>query len=588
MGLFPQSFVDDVKQQADIVTVIQDYVPLKKGGATYKGLCPFHNERTPSFHVNKDKGFFHCFGCGAGGDVIKFLELHDNVSFPDAVTLLAQRFGMTVPELEQSDEQRASAAERESLIKANEAAAAWFRAQLAAPAGSRAREQLADRAIAPETMATLGLGLAHGDRAGLMDGLLAQGFSEQLLVRAGLLYQRDDRSPIDRFRSRLMIPIRRDSGAVIAFGGRATLPDQQPKYLNSPETPIYSKSRVLYGLDLAKHGIRKSSFAVLVEGYFDLAQLVQAGFDNVVASCGTALTSQQARLLRRFTDRVVLSFDPDAAGQGAAAKSCELLVAEGFDVNVAVLPTGQDPDTFVRTHGPRAYAELLRTSQPCLDYLIDRAGAQHNLQTDDGRIRFLNKMLPVAARIPEAAARDRFADRLAFKARVTDDVVRAEIRRAAVERRTEVPPDRLVAPGKSTRAENGLIWWLIHRPADAVLALEDLKPGDIEGLATRSLLDLACKLKDDRGFTPSVFLERLDQKEAQAVAAIASQSAPPVNEVVECVHAIKRLRYERERADVQREIDRLQQESAARHDRDIDELWAKKRELSQRIERLTL
>ena len=361
MPLFPQQFIDDLKHHADIVVVIQDYVSLKKAGATYKGLCPFHGEKTPSFHVNRDKGFFHCFGCGVGGDVFKFLELHEKVGFQDAVKQLAQRFGMTMPELEQNDEQRASAAEREGLLKVHEAAAAWFREQLASPAGARIRQQIADRGVTDATSEALGLGFAPPGRDALKQALLKQGFSQALLLRAGLLVQRDDGSVIDRFRNRLMIPICRDTGSVIAFGGRALDADQQPKYLNSPETPIYSKGRTLYGLNLSKAAIRQGGFAVLVEGYFDFAQVYQAGFQAVVASCGTALTPAQAQQLRRFTGKVVLSFDPDAAGQGATAKSCEMLVAEGFEVNVAILPAGEDPDTYVRKHGPQGYGERLRT-----------------------------------------------------------------------------------------------------------------------------------------------------------------------------------------------------------------------------------
>jgi len=364
LGLFPQQFVDDLKHHADIVAVIQDYVSLKKSGATYKGLCPFHGEKTPSFHVNKDKGFFHCFGCGVGGDVFKFLELHDKVGFQDAVRQLAQRFGISLPEMEQSDEQRANAAEREGLLKVHDAAALWFRAQLASPVGARIRRQISDRGISDATSEALGLGFAPSAREGLKQALVEQGFSQGLLLRGGLLVQRDNGSVLDRFRNRLMIPISRDTGSVIAFGGRAVDPDQQPKYLNSPETPIYSKSRTLYGLNLSKAAIRTGGVVILVEGYFDFAQVYQAGFQAAVASCGTALTSAQAQQLRRFTGKVVISFDPDAAGQVAAAKSCELLVAEGFEVNVAILPAGEDPDTYVQKHRREGYRERLSQSKP--------------------------------------------------------------------------------------------------------------------------------------------------------------------------------------------------------------------------------
>ena len=587
MALYPQSFIEDVKHQADIVTVIQDYVSLKKAGAKYKGLCPFHGEKTPSFTVDRDKGFFHCFGCQAGGDVIKFIELHEKVGFMDAVKQLAQRFGMQVPELEQTDEQRASAADRESLLKIHEVAAAWFRDQLATPAGIRIRKLITERGLTEETSAALGLGFAPPARDGLTQALRKQGYSAALMVRAGLTVQRDDGSVMDRFRNRLMIPICRDTGSVIAFGGRALDADQPAKYLNSPETPIYTKSRTLYGLNLAKTAIRQGGFAVLVEGYFDFAQVFQAGYQSVVASCGTALTPQQAQQLRRFTSKVVLSFDPDAAGQGATAKSCEMLVSEGFDVNVALLPPGEDPDTFVRRHGRQGYGERLLKSQPYLEYLVDRSARGLNLNTDEGRVKFLSEMLPVASRIPDAAMRDRFGDRLAFKARVTDDVVRAEIRRAAVQRQTSVTRRELPSLGQVTKAEKGLIWFLIHDPAHGLSAVRSLDVADFDALSTRSVLDLVRKLDEDSSFSPSMLLERLSMGEAQLVTAIASETEPPVHEAEDCARALQRARYERERGAVQREIDRLQQLGATEHGDAINALWARKQDLLRRITELS-
>jgi DNA primase len=586
VALYPQQFIDDLKRHADIVLVIQDYVSLKKSGASYRGLCPFHGEKTPSFHVNREKGFFHCFGCNVGGDVFKFLELYEKTGFQEAVKRLAQRFGLSVPEPEQSDEQRASATEREGLLKANQAAAVWFREQLASPAGARVRSQIGGRKVSSATAEALGLGFAPSGRDGLKRALLGQNFSEALLLRAGLVVQRDDGSVVDRFRNRLIIPICRDTGSVVAFGGRAVEADQQPKYLNSPETAIYSKGRMLYGLHLSKAAIRQGGFAVLVEGYFDFAQVYQAGVQAVVAACGTALTPAQAQQLRRFAGKVVLSFDPDTAGQGAAARSCEMLVAEGFEVNVATLPEGDDPDSFIRKVGPAGYVERLRHSVPYLEYLLDRVGAGHNLNTDEGRVRFVSEMLPIAGRIPDAAMRDRFADRLAFKAKVTEEVVRAEIRKAAVQRQPTVARTELPSFGRVTKAEKGLIWWLVHRPEGAMPSIALLDDQDTEDLQARTVLDLARKLKEDKGFSPSVLLERLNLAEAHLVTGIASEREPPVHDPEDCARMIKRLRYERERAAVQREIDRLQQLGAAEHGAQIDALWARKRDLLQRIDGL--
>ena len=588
MALYPQTFIDDLKHHADIVTVIQDYVSLKKVGATYKGLCPFHGEKTPSFHVNRDKGFFHCFGCGVGGDVFKFLELHDKVGFGEAIKQLAQRFGLSLPQLEQSDEQRANAAERETLLNIHEAAAVWFRAQLELPAAARIRQQIAGRDVSPDASTALGLGFAPPSREALKQALTKQGFSQALLLRAGLLVQRDDGSVIDRFRNRLMIPICRDTGSVIAFGGRAVDSDQQPKYLNSPETPIYSKGRTLYGLNLAKAAIRERKFAILVEGYFDFAQVYQAGYQCVVASCGTALTPQQAQQLRRFTGRIVLSFDPDAAGQGATARSCEMLVDEGFDVNVAMLPAGEDPDTFIRRRGKQAYGELLKTSKPYLEYLLDRVAAGYDLNTDEGRVKFVGEMLPIAARAPDAAMRDRIADRIAFKARVTDEVVRAEIRRAAVRKQPEMPRRAAVTVfGQVTKAEKGLIWSLVHDPAPALAALEWLEPEDFQGPAAGPVLDLARKLNEDRGFSPSELLERLGTEDRQLVTAVASEGQPPTLSLEFCVRTLRKSRYERDRAAVQREIERLQSNGGGDNEQ-LTALLARKGDLGRRIQALVI
>src|SRR3954465_12011036 len=466
MALFPVSFVQDLKSQADIVQVVQERVPLRRSGVAWKGLCPFHGEKTPSFQVNGDKGVFHCFGCGVGGDVIKFVELYEKVTFPEAVRQLAGRFGMTVPEPQDSKEEADTQRDREALLKVHEVAAAWFREQLATPAGAPARRQLQERGLTTETIELIGAGYAPSSREALKARLVKEGFSMPLLLRTGLLVQRDEGTVLDRFRNRLIIPIHRDNGAIVAFGGRAMESGQQPKYLNSPETAIYVKGRTLYGLHLSKSSIARAKHAVMVEGYFDFAQAYQAGITNVVASSGTALTPPQAKLLKRFASKVVLSFDPDAAGQGAAARSSELLVTEGFQVNVAVLPAGDDPDNFIRRQGAAAYQELLRTSRQYLEYLLDRTAADEDLSTDEGRRSFLGKMLAVAARIPDAAQRDQFADRLSHKARITEEVVRAEIRKAAVERQTDVEEvqRRVPALGQVKVAERGLIWAIVRQP----------------------------------------------------------------------------------------------------------------------------
>jgi DNA primase len=586
VGIFPSAFIDQLRTQVDIVQVVQDHVSLKKAGTSYKGLCPFHSEKTPSFHVNRDKGFFHCFGCGVGGDVFKFLELQERMAFPEAVRYLAGRLGLEVPDTVAGDDRRADAADREALLKMHETAQAYFSEMLRAPAGSRARQQLRERGVSNDTVQRLGLGFAPNGRDELWTRLTAQGFRPALVLQSGLVVQRDDGQVVDRFRNRLMVPICRDSGSTVAFGGRAMNVDQVPKYLNSPETAIYTKGRTLYGLNLTKGEIRRLGYAVIVEGYFDFAQLVQTSIGPVVASCGTALTAPQAQLLRRFTSKVILSFDPDAAGQVAAARSCELLVSEGFDVNVAVLPHGEDPDALVRGRGRQAYLDLLKGSRPYLEYLLDRTAAQHDLQNDEGRRQFLAAMLAVAARIPDAAARDQFGDRLAHKARITETVVRDEIRKAAVSRQTTLTARELPAFGQVKQAERGLIWALLNEPERGLLALQELEDADLQGLASRGVLETAKSLAEGAVSTiPSALLERLSTLEAQLVTGIATEPVAPAP-AIECGKALKRLRYERERAAVQREIDRLQGLGADQHDTEIDVLWQRKKDLLQRIEAL--
>lgn len=581
---FPPQFIDDVRAAADIVAVVSDSVSLRKVGTSYKGLCPFHGEKTPSFHVNRDRGFFHCFGCGVGGDVFKFVELTDKVGFAEAVKQLAQRFGIPIPELDTTDAGREHLAERESLLKMHEIAAAFFREQLDSPAGTRVRAYMeSQRGLTSATIDALGLGYAPQARDLLRQRLLSTGFAPAALARSGLVSRRDDGSEVDRFRNRLMVPIARDTGSVVAFGGRALDADQAPKYLNSPETPIYIKSRTLYGLNLTKADIRKAGFAIIVEGYFDFAQVYQAGGLPVVATCGTALTPQQAQTLRRFAPKAVLNYDADSAGQTAAARSSEILVAEGFDVNVTVLPAGEDPDTFLQRRDREAYIARLRESRPYGDFLLDRASAEHDLNRDDHRREFLSRMLAVAARIPDATARDQFADRLAQKARVTEDVVRAEIRKAAVARRTTVDFGRaaqLAAPVRASERE--LLWSLVHEPELVIPALLNVQDIDIKGLRSFDVLVSARELaRESPDAIPSGLFGRLREEDARFLTAIAAQAAPPSRGAEHCLLDLRLQRFRRELSHIQDTISRTQ--SLAGSADEITALLARKMRLSREI-----
>ena len=587
MGRFPPHFVEDLKAHADIVQVVQDAVPLRKAGSTYKGLCPFHSEKTPSFHVNPDKGFFHCFGCGVGGDVVKFVELQEKLGFPDAVRLLAQRFGLQVPETDDPARDAAADARREGLLKVHSLAAAFFSAQLATPAGARAGAHLAARGIRPETIERLGLGYAPAGRSSLKQHLLDAGQPPDLLLASGLVVERDGGQVLDRFRNRLMIPICRDSGSVVAFGGRALESGQQPKYVNSPETPLYTKSRTLYGLHLTKSAIRRLGYAVMVEGYFDFAQVVQAGVQPAVATCGTAVTAQQARLLRRFASKVIVSFDPDAAGQNASARTGELLLGEGLDVNVAELPPDQDPDTCVRERGGAYYVERLRTSRRYVDYVLDKAAGARDLSRSAQRKAFLSDMLAVAARMPEAAARDEFADRVAHRAGIMEDVVRNDLRRLAVKRRTTL--DGAVSESIEptvTHAERGLIWATMRETAAALRALADTEPADFEGLATEPILGVAKTLAEwPADAVPQALLERVSAGEAALVERIARAPRAPAD-VADCVGTLRRRRFRRELGALQEAIDRCQRAGTPGAEDEMLALLQRKQDLLQHPEAL--
>ncbi len=586
MPLFPDTFVQDLKAQVDIVSVIGEVTPLKKAGVAWKGLCPFHQEKTPSFSVNRDKGFFKCFGCGAGGDVVKFVELHQKVQFPEAVRWLANRIGLVVPEAETGPADRAAAAEREALLRLHQEAVAFFREQLATPAGARARRELESRGLTPATIETFRYGYAPAAGRDTLQARFARlGVAPDLQVRSGLVAEREGRGLVDYFRNRLMVPIARENGDVVAFGGRALEPGQVPKYLNSRETPIYTKGRTLYGLDVTKGAIRKHNYSVLVEGYFDLAQVWQSGVQPVAALCGTALTVAQARTLKRLASKVVLSLDPDAAGQGAAARSSELLVAEGFQVNVALLPAGSDPDTYIRKAGAQAYRERLTGSRSYLEFLLDRAAAGLDLNRQDNRKRFLDNMLTVAATIPDAAIRDQFADRLAHKARITESIVRDEIRKAAGARRTQAPAVAVPAVARLRPAEQGLLWTLMHRPVEGLAAVGQLDPEDLEGLLAAPVLRLVWSLSEmPPELLPELLLDRLNEGE-RALVERARDADAPAAPPAECVNALKRLRVDRERAEVQEQIDRLQA-GARLDDEALARLWTQKQTLVRRLEDL--
>ncbi|HEX3105807.1 MAG TPA: DNA primase, partial [Terriglobales bacterium] len=395
-------FKETVRQQADIVRVIGDYIQLKKAGAqNFIGLCPFHGEKTASFSVHATRQFFHCFGCGKSGDVFKFIQEREQISFPEAIKLVAEKMGIPLPKMQYNSESEAEdAGKRGKLMEMQEKACRFFEMELKRPEAAQAREYLASRGLKEETIKTFRIGFAPDSGFTLKDRFKTE-FSEEMMRASGLFSFKEGSegnaaAMYSKFRNRIMFPIANENGKIIAFTGRTLAKDEKsgPKYLNSPETPIYSKSRVLYNLDRAKEAIRKLGYVIIVEGQMDCIAVYSAGFHNVAASSGTAFTETQVRLLGRFSKDIVVNFDPDTAGAAATDKSLGMLLEEEFNIRVLRLEAGFDPDLFIRKNGAEAYAKALKGSTKYFDYLVDRALKLFPTRSPEGKKNAVNFLLP--------------------------------------------------------------------------------------------------------------------------------------------------------------------------------------------------
>ena len=426
-------FVEHLKSQVDIVQTIQTYVKLKRAGRRYTGLCPFHSEKSPSFSVNPDLQFYHCFGCKAGGDVLKFVEQIEHVSFYEALKLLAERNGIPMPK--RAEYADAESKLRGAVMQMHEIAEQEFRELLQSPQGSEARSYIARRGLSPEMIERFGLG--YSDRSGrwLVRALDRHSFSPEQLDASGLVMKRENGGGYyDRFRNRLMFPIHNESGKVIGFGGRALEAEDNPKYLNSPETPIYKKSNVLYNLHRAKEGIRKSDRTILVEGYMDAIGVYAAGVSEVVASCGTALTNPQVRMLKRHSSNITVNFDPDAAGDNAAERSIKMLLDESMHVRIMELDEDLDPDEYCKKHGGEVYQERSRAAKTYFYWLADRARSRYDVRSSEGRVAVFQFLLPAIQGLPDKLERAAVANDVASYLGIDSGLVLENFRKMAVER----------------------------------------------------------------------------------------------------------------------------------------------------------
>jgi DNA primase len=550
------SFAERVKQQADIVRVIGEYVRLKKSGQSFTGLCPFHQEKTPSFNVHPVRQIYHCFGCGVGGDVFKFVMEMDKVTFPEAIRTVAEKCGIAIPRpRERSPEERKENQQRSVLVEMHREAAAFFARQLQESGeGKVASAYLEDRGLDREALTQFGLGYAPSAGDALLRHLKTK-YPEKLLEVSGLFSRHEGGRPYDRFRRRIIFPIPNESGKIIAFGGRA-MGDDMPKYMNSPETPIYSKSNVLYHLDRAKETLRQKDFAVLVEGYMDAIAVARAGIANVVASCGTSLAEPQIRLLGRFTRRVIVNYDPDTAGQAATERSLTLLLEKEFDVRVLALPGRADPDKFLREQGADAYRKLLAAAPPYLDYLIGRARLMDRT-TAAGRVAALNFLMPYVQRLPDRLLRSEWATRIASELRVDEPVLRESLRRAAAERRSEVKPKAELLGPAVKPAERQLMKMLIESEGFRErLAREIAATGLHRGLETERIFEALISKVEERP-DPAALAASLEERDRRLLFGVLFEASEEGTwEAAEsCLDVLRGLRIEQELAELQRRID---------------------------------
>ncbi len=531
-------FAQSVKQQADIVKVIEGYIRLRKSGAqNYSGLCPFHKEKSPSFSVHAVRQFYHCFGCGVSGDVFSFVGKIENVGFPEAVRIVAGKCGIPLPKREfSSPEEAAGARLRGKLLDLHETAAAWFEEQLKGPEGAVAREYLAGRGLDARGIKEFRIGYAPDSFNALRDRL--KGIADEETLRASGLFSSKEQGdgtqgPLyDRFRKRVMFPICNESGRVIAFTARTLETGEKAgaKYINSPETPLYSKSLVLFNLDKAKTAIRQMEFALLVEGQMDCISVYLRGIKNVIATSGTAFTEQQVAILKRHTQNVAVNFDPDTAGANAAEKSIALLTEEGFAIKIVTLDGGLDPDRYIRERGVEAYIAAVRAARRQSDYLIERARQMFPGATAEQKVKAMNYLLPHIRRIPERLTRDQFAGDAAQKLGIDSAVLREELRQAALKRRDHIE----VRTTSLTEVERVLLRALaVTDPefeesrrvaADAVTR----QPQFFEGLPTFQTL----RLLADRGARDPMDVVEDPAQRALLAEALLAETEPPSDATV--------------------------------------------------------
>ncbi len=591
------NFAQALKGQTDIVKIIGEYVKLRKAGArNWTGLCPFHQEKSPSFSVNAVENYFYCFGCKQTGDVFTFVMKLENVTFPEAVKLVAGKMGLPMPQRSfATAEEAAQAGVRKGLLEIHEAATQYFEKALQGSEAARAREYLTSRDMSVEVQKMFRIGYAPDDFNAMREAMLKH-FPEEVLRGSGLFSSKEQSGegrPVgplySKFRKRITFPILNEQGKTIAFTARALDSDEKsgPKYMNSPETLLYSKGQVLFNLDKAKAPMRTQDYALLVEGQMDCIRVYTAGVQPVIATSGTAFTEHQVRLLGRFTKRVIVNFDPDTAGSNAAEKTLGLLTEEGFEVTVVTLEGGLDPDRYVREHGIHAYAAALSGKQAYSDYLIERAKKLFPARTADAKLKAMNFLLPHIRRLPSAIARSEFVDDAAQKLAIDGALMRQEMQQAAAQRLGSV---RQTAATPMSETERVLLRALVLSPMERARqrAATEIAahPEWLEGMAAAALLEALAHAPLDEVLDPMVLAP--DDASREMLARVLAEdhgddTATLAADTGNALHTLERRRLERR----QRELRAAGAEAERRGDASaVDEVMAEMMQVNRALRTL--
>jgi len=511
-GLIPENILEDILSRVDIVELISGFLPLKRAGRNFKASCPFHHEKTPSFMVSGDRQIYHCFGCGESGNAFKFLMRFERMEFPEAVQSLAKKAGVTLPEIRKESSSISSLSEQ--LYKINELAANFYAANLNSASGQQARKYLVNRGINEEAAKLFRLGFACAEWEGLINFLRGKNIALTLMEKAGLILAKEAGGYHDRFRNRIIFPIVDIKSRVIGFGARV-LDENLPKYINSPETAVYTKGRNLYGLNLAKDSVREEDFIAVVEGYLDFITPYTKGFKNLVASLGTALTLEQARLLKRYTRNVVVVYDADAAGEMASLRSLDIFLEEEIDVRVVSLPTGFDPDGFVREKGIAAFKEKVKQANGLFDYKLGILKTHHAHKGIEGKAKIACGMLETVSKFKNAVLKSEYVRRLSMELDIREEALLAEIKKVKPDTNAayfrELPAER---PAQINPTEKLLLKLMLEETALIERIRERLEPADFSDARLSKVVSIMFELVEQgKAVEPRILINHLGEEE---------------------------------------------------------------------------